>query len=461
VAQYWFFYYFNQFNDLHESDWEGMQIVFDAGSAEEALASGPAQIVLFQHSGGEKADWDANKVEKEGTHPVVYPAAGSHATFYESAIFVENGQGGSGLGCDNTSRPVRRVAVQPRLVPTAPRRGSADQWLTYDGRWGQKEKGYNNGPTGPNTKTQWREPFDWMEDVRSTSPTLPGGSVLGPASYSGISGLRPTYGLVPRTGVMALSWTMDKVGILARSARDIAVVLGAIAGPDGRDESAIGRFVPLDARRARAAVKRVRIGFAGVDVEQCDPVMHRRLAAGIAELQRVVPRFTRAEIRSDLPYTTILELVLLAEAATIFAEHLEAPHFDLVDERQRAELRSGLEIRARDYLQAMRTRRVIADDFRRVFQGVDVIVSAGRSETAPWLDRIAKHRSSATVPDRLRSAANLAGVPGVFFPIGLADDGMPVGLQLVGPPRSEPLLLAIAAAFQRETGHHLVRPPLA
>jgi hypothetical protein len=182
VAQYWFFYYFNQFNDLHESDWEGMQIVFDAGSAEEALASGPAQIVLFQHSGGEKADWDDDKVEKEGTHPVVYPAAGSHATFYESAIFVENGQGGSGLGCDNTSRPVRRVAVQPRLVPTAPRRGSADEWLTYDGRWGQKEKGYNNGPTGPNTKTQWREPFDWMEGVRSTSPTLPGGSVLGPAA---------------------------------------------------------------------------------------------------------------------------------------------------------------------------------------------------------------------------------------------------------------------------------------
>jgi aspartyl-tRNA(Asn)/glutamyl-tRNA(Gln) amidotransferase subunit A len=254
---------------------------------------------------------------------------------------------------------------------------------------------------------------------------------------------------------------MDKVGILARSARDIAVVLGAIAGPDGRDETAAGRFVPLDTRSALAAVKRVRIGFSGEDVEQCEPVMHRRLAAGLAELQRTVPRFTRAEIRSDLPYATILELVLLAEAATIFAEHLEAPKFDLVDERQRAELRSGLDIRARDYLQAMRMRQLIADDFRRVFRDVDVIVSAGRSETAPWLDRIAKHRSSATVPDRLRSAANLAGVPGVFFPVGLADDGMPVGLQLVGPPRSEPLLLAIAAAFQRESDHHLARPPLA
>lgn len=286
-----------------------------------------------------------------------------------------------------------------------------------------------------------------------------GGSVLGPASYSGITGLRPTYGLVPRTGVMALSWTMDKVGVLARTARDIAVVLGAIAGPDGRDASAAGRFAPLDARRARASVKRARIGFAGSDVEECDPVMHRCLAAGLAELRRIVPRFTRAEIRSDLPYTETLGLVLLAEAATIFAEHLEAPAFHLVDERQKAELRSGLDIKARDYLQAMRLRQVIADDFRRVFREVDVIVSAGRSETAPWLDKVAKQRSSATVPDRLRSAANLAGVPGVFFPVGLADDGMPVGLQVVGPPRSEPLLLAIAEAFQRETDHHLARPP--
>jgi hypothetical protein len=180
VVQYWFYYYFNQFNDLHESDWEGMQITFDAGTPREALKAGPHQIVLFQHSGGEKADWNEAKVQKEGTHPVVYPAAGSHATFYDSAVYVENGQRGSGLGCDNTTEPLRRLPVRPVLVPTDPPRGSRFQWLTYEGRWGQKEKSYNNGPTGPNTKTQWLEPFTWMQDVRSTSPQLPGGFVLGP-----------------------------------------------------------------------------------------------------------------------------------------------------------------------------------------------------------------------------------------------------------------------------------------
>ncbi len=199
VVQYWFYYYFNQFNDLHESDWEGMQITFDEGTPREALKAGPHQIVLFQHSGGEKADWNEAKVQKEGTHPVVYPAAGSHATFYDSAVYVENGQRGSGLGCDNTTEPLRRLPVRPVLVPTDPLRGSRFQWLTYEGRWGQKEKSYNNGPTGPNTKTQWLEPFTWMRDVRSTSPQLPG------ASSSGRPSQAPSAARSPRSPASSTS----------------------------------------------------------------------------------------------------------------------------------------------------------------------------------------------------------------------------------------------------------------
>jgi hypothetical protein len=180
VVQYWFFYYFNQFNDLHEGDWEGMQIAFDGSTPREALATGPSEIALFQHEGGEKGSWDDPKVQKEGTHPVVYPAAGSHATFYSSAIFVENAQGGSGLGCDNTTSPVRRVEPKPVLIPTNPRVNGPFKWLTFEGRWGQKEKGYANGPHGPMDKLQWDEPFTWMSGVRDRSPQLPSGFFLGP-----------------------------------------------------------------------------------------------------------------------------------------------------------------------------------------------------------------------------------------------------------------------------------------
>ncbi len=181
VLQYWFFWYFNQFNDLHEGDWEGMQITFpDASGPRQALAEGPDEIALFQHAGGEKANWESGKVEKEGTHPVVYPAAGSHATFYDSAIYLQNGRRGSGVGCDNTTAPHRKIAVRPILVPTHPGPASPFRWLDYEGRWGQKEQSFNNGPTGPSTKRSWLEPFAWMEGIRTTSPTLPVGSVLGP-----------------------------------------------------------------------------------------------------------------------------------------------------------------------------------------------------------------------------------------------------------------------------------------
>ncbi|HEX5608459.1 MAG TPA: hypothetical protein VFX45_00030 [Solirubrobacterales bacterium] len=181
ALQYWFFWYFNQFNDLHEGDWEGMQVTFESDTPEEALESGeePSEIIVFQHAGGERASWDDAKVQKEGKHPVVYPAAGSHATFYDSAVYVQNGQNGSGVGCDNTSEPLRELRPRPVLMPEQPPLTGEFQWLSYEGRWGEREQGYNNGPTGPQTKTVWSEPFTWMGEQRSTSPRLPGGSLVG------------------------------------------------------------------------------------------------------------------------------------------------------------------------------------------------------------------------------------------------------------------------------------------
>jgi hypothetical protein len=181
ALQYWFFWYFNQFNDLHEGDWEGMQLWFDAESPAQALRSEPSQVILFQHAGGERAGWGDSKLQKDETHPTVYPAAGSHATFYDSAVYVENGQNGSGLGCDNTTAPLRELRLRPILLPRRAPGSGRFRWLSYGGHWGEKQPGYNNGPTGPTTKTVWREPFTWMEGQRSTSPRLPGGSLAGPA----------------------------------------------------------------------------------------------------------------------------------------------------------------------------------------------------------------------------------------------------------------------------------------
>ncbi len=213
VVQYWFFWYFNQFNDLHEGDWEGMQIAFEANTPREALARGPREMILFQHAGGERADWEDSKVDKEGTHPVVYPAAGSHATFYDSTVYVQNGANGSGVGCDNTSEPLREVRVHPIAIPTFPTTTGRFKWLTYFGHWGEKEKGFNNGPTGPLTKKQWLEPFSWMEKQRTTSPRVPGGSFAGPAVSGAFCG--------------AVSAVSDVINVESRS-RPAAIAMIAI-----------------------------------------------------------------------------------------------------------------------------------------------------------------------------------------------------------------------------------------
>jgi uncharacterized membrane protein YccF (DUF307 family) len=188
AVQYWFYYYFNQFNDLHESDWEGMQITFDAGTPAQALSRGPDQIVVFQHSGGEHTDWLDSRVQRSGTHPIVYSASGSHATFYSSALWLGTGQNGSGVGCDNTTEPL--TAFDPRVVllPNSPRPTGKFAWLDYSGHWGEREAGFNDGPRGPNTKTVWGMPFSWMDGTRTASPKVPADALVGPAVSSTFCG---------------------------------------------------------------------------------------------------------------------------------------------------------------------------------------------------------------------------------------------------------------------------------
>jgi hypothetical protein len=239
VMQYWFFWYFNQFNDLHEGDWEGMQISFGADGPQAALASGeePSEIIVFQHAGGERASWGDGKVQKRGTHPVVYPAAGSHATFYDSAVYVQNGQNGSGLGCDNTSKPLYELSPRPVMLPDQAPTSGPFEWLSYEGRWGEREKSFNNGPTGPQTKTVWSEPFAWMAAQRTTSPRLPGGSIAGPQVTGAFC------------SVVASASELVNLDIKSRPAAigTIAAILLAIALFVG-----LTRWGPIDLERLRA-----------------------------------------------------------------------------------------------------------------------------------------------------------------------------------------------------------------
>lgn len=296
------------------------------------------------------------------------------------------------------------------------------------------------------------------------------GSIGTPSAYCGVTGVRPTYGLVSRHGAMALSWTLDKIGPMARSADDASAVLEAIAGPDPSDATSSGRrYRPLDARTARTSVAKLRVAYAEEDIaDHASPAAKAALEKGVAEFKRIARNFVRATLPTELPFGPMVGTVYGAEGATIFAELIEGDRFEeLPDARQKAGLRAALDIRARDYLQAMRLRTRVSAGFAEIFKEADVILSAGRTITATPVTQVLDNPpSTASNPPPSRRpgniglipAGNLAGLPAVFFPCGLGTDGLPVGLQVVGPPFSEALLLALVSAYQRETGHHTTRP---
>jgi hypothetical protein len=182
AIQYWFYYVFNRFNNLHESDWEMIQLSFDDLTVEEALATGavPDGIAFAQHGGGEKADWDGEKLRREDTHLLVYPAAGSHAAYYGDYIYMGWGERGSGLGCDDSSGPSVRTPLAVTLLPDDPTAQGSEPWVTFEGRWGERRPWEFNGPTGPATKRQWTEPFSWQDGLRESSLPLISSSTIGP-----------------------------------------------------------------------------------------------------------------------------------------------------------------------------------------------------------------------------------------------------------------------------------------
>ena len=181
ALQYWFFYVFNDWNNLHEGDWEMIQLVFDASTPAQALQRTPVEVGYSQHEGAERAAWDDDKLERvDGTHPVVHPAAGSHANFYGEALYLGS-SAEQGVGCDDTRGPTFDVRPAVRTIPSDQTRARTYfPWIAFEGRWGELRPAFFNGPTGPNLKTQWTESIRWSEGWRARSYTVPGGSAFGP-----------------------------------------------------------------------------------------------------------------------------------------------------------------------------------------------------------------------------------------------------------------------------------------
>jgi hypothetical protein len=177
ALQYFFYYAFNDFNNKHESDWERIAIEFAAPDARSALNQDPDLVAYGQHYGAESASWGDDKLEiVDGTHPVVYVSAGSHASQYSSALFLGR-SAAQGFGCDSTVGPHRQVHPNVQTIPFDSTAAVQQfPWIGYEGHWGEVgPRRFYEAPTGPNMKAAWTQPFSWSGKARDRSFAVPGG----------------------------------------------------------------------------------------------------------------------------------------------------------------------------------------------------------------------------------------------------------------------------------------------
>ena len=322
--------------------------------------------------------------------------------------------------------------------------------------------------TGPG-KTPWN-PDDWSGGSSSgpgaavAAGLVPfaigsetSGSILTPAAYCGVTGLRPTYGLVSRHGAMALSWTMDKLGPMARSAQDCALVLSAIAGPDRADPSSVARGFRPQASRSRG--RRFRIGVPKGVIDTVQGEVAENFTVALDALRDVADIVPDVEI-PDFPFGVVAGIIIAAEGLSAFDDLLETNRLQqLTAPEDRVGGYGGLAISARDYLRAMRVRRMMGRAYDDLLKPFDALATPTRSTVASPLDKSFRD----AYPDvrgsvSLIGSSNVVGVPAISVPNGFGVAGLPTGLSLVARAFDEPNLVRLATSYQARTDWHRRAP---
>jgi len=309
-----------------------------------------------------------------------------------------------------------------------------------------------------------------------------GGSIRQPAALSGVSGLKPTYGRVSRYGLVAFASSLDQIGPFARTARDCALLLEAIAGADLNDSTAAREPVPHYAAMLDGNIRGLRIG---VPREYFVEGMEPGVEAAVREAIEVLRGLGGTIVDVSLPNTSyalpVYYIVAPAEASANLARfngvryglHIDGDN--IWDEMERTRGAGfGPEVRRRImlgtyalsagyydayYKRAQQVRTLIRRDFQQAFEQVDLLAAATSPTVAFPIGAKTGDPLAMYLNDVLTLPASLAGVPGLSAPCGFSD-GLPVGLQLLGRPFDEATVLRAGDAFQRATEWHLRRPVL-
>lgn len=285
------------------------------------------------------------------------------------------------------------------------------------------------------------------------------GSILCPSAFCGITGLRPTYGRVSRAGGMVGSWTLDKIGPMARDAADCRAVLAAIAGPDPEDLTSSTE--PVRLRRSRPNAGRLRGALIPADFETT-PGAEREVGAAfsraVAELRGMGLRLEEASL-PDMPASEITTTILYAEAISAFEPFFRDGSVRRLTDPYAPHQREVMAaLTGADYVKASRMRTVLQERVAEFFERYDFIVTPNFLSVAPPIRE--DFMKTLPYPDPVGAVGNACGLPAIALPAGFGRDRMPAGFQIVGAPFSEELLLNLGEAYQARTRHHLARPPL-
>ncbi len=282
-----------------------------------------------------------------------------------------------------------------------------------------------------------------------------GGSVRIPGAFCGVVGFKTSYGRVSTRGVVPSAYSMDTIGPIARSVEDAAALLQVLAGYDPRDAIATSQPVPDYLQALRLPISHLRIGvpreyfFEGLhpDVSSAVEEAIRQLRSRVREVRDVT--LPRLHIPPNGSYDVELY-------------HYQKPFFDKTPElyhpwsqRQMNELKK---VEAVPYVETLKRIRECRRDIRSTFEQVDLLVLPTKREPAPLISETVNETHQR--PPSNTSAFNHFGAPAITVPCGFSKDGLPIGLQIVGPAYGEPLVLALAYAYQQSTDWHTRRPPV-
>ena len=292
-----------------------------------------------------------------------------------------------------------------------------------------------------------------------------GGSIRIPASLCSLVGIKPTYGRVSRHACMPLSFSLDHVGPLARSAEDCALILAAIAGRDPNDPTTSSRPVPDYRAGLARGIAGVRIaratGEVGVDV---DPEIGRIADEALGTFGGLGALVEDLAVPSFAPLNALRRTLMLSEGAAIHLERMR-DHADAYVPQTTGRMAPGFALQATDYVQALMARGPLLERFcATVFDQADILAMPTSPVPTPTIADTdtggdARFVTLANAIGALVGPFNYLGLPAVSLPVGFDRNGMPVGLQLVGKPFAEGLLLRAAHAFERATGVANRRPP--